>query len=112
MPVVRIVDPSDDRLADYVGLTDVALRTRQEPARALYMAESSSVIRRAVEAGHEPRSFLMEEKWLADLDDVLAGVGAGDHGDIPVFLGHRTCCGRSPGSRCTGARSRRCTGPC
>ena len=87
MPVVRIVDPSDDRLLDYVGLTDVALRTRQEPARALYMAESSSVIRRAVEAGHQPRSLLMEEKWLADLDDVLAHVGAGDHGDIPVFLG-------------------------
>jgi tRNA G18 (ribose-2'-O)-methylase SpoU len=87
MPVVRIVDPSDARLADYVGLTDVALRTRQEPARALYMAESSSVIRRAVEAGHAPRSFLMEDKWLGDLDEVLARVGAGDHGDIPVFLG-------------------------
>ncbi len=74
-------------LTDYVGLTDVALRTRQEPARALYMAESSSVIRRAVEAGHVPRSLLMEEKWLDELDDVLAGVGAGAHGDIPVFLG-------------------------
>ena len=57
MPVVRIADPADDRLADYVGLTDVALRTRQEPARALYMAESSSVIRRAIEAGHRA-SFL------------------------------------------------------
>ena len=87
MPVVRIADPADDRLADYVGLTDVALRTRQEPARALYMAESSSVIRRAIEAGHVPRSFLMEEKWLADLDDVLTEVRAGDHGDVPVFLG-------------------------
>lgn len=87
MPVVRIADPADSRLADYVGLTDVALRTRQEPARALYMAESSSVIRRAVEAGHAPRSLLMEEKWLAELDDVLAHVGAGEHGDIPVFLG-------------------------
>jgi tRNA G18 (ribose-2'-O)-methylase SpoU len=87
MPIVRIADPSDERLADYVGLTDVALRTRQEPARALYMAESSSVIRRAVEAGHRPRSLLMEEKWLADLDDVLEVVGAGEHGDIDVFLG-------------------------
>jgi tRNA G18 (ribose-2'-O)-methylase SpoU len=87
MPVVRIADPSDERLADYVGLTDVALRTRQEPARALYMAESSSVIRRAVEAGHRPRSLLMEEKWLADLDDVLRLVGAGEHGEVEVFLG-------------------------
>ncbi len=87
MPVVRIADAVDERLADYVGLTDVALRTRQEPARALYMAESSSVIRRAVEAGHQPRSFLMEEKWLDEMDDVLSQVGAGVHGDVPVFLG-------------------------
>jgi tRNA G18 (ribose-2'-O)-methylase SpoU len=87
MPVVRIADATDERLADYVGLTDVALRSRQEPARALYMAESSSVIRRAVEAGHQPRSLLMEEKWLDEMDDVLSLVGAGEHGDIPVFLG-------------------------
>ena len=87
MPILRVTDPDDERLADYTRLTDVALRTRVEPARGLFIAESSQVIRRAVAAGHRPRSFLMAERWLADLTDVLETVGAGDAGDIPVYIG-------------------------
>jgi len=60
----------------------VALRARHEPARGLYIAESSTVIRRALGAGHRPRSLLMAEKWLAGLGDVLAVVG-----DVPVYVG-------------------------
>ena len=51
----------------------------------LYMAESSSVIRRAIEAGHRPRSFLMAERWLPDLADLL-GRRAGADGAVPVFV--------------------------
>lgn len=87
MPLIRIVDPRDPALVDYTDLTDVALRSRREPVEGLYMAESMSVIRRAVEAGHQPRSFLMGERWLPDLDDVLRATGAGEHGDVPVFVG-------------------------
>jgi tRNA G18 (ribose-2'-O)-methylase SpoU len=86
VPVIRISDVSDPRLADYVGLTDVALRSRSEPGMGLYMAESSSVIRRAIEAGHRPRSFLMAERWLPDLADLLESVGAGADGAMPVFV--------------------------
>ena len=57
----RIDDPADPRLTDYVGLTDVALRRRTEPERGLYVAESEKVIRRALAAGHRPRSYLMAE---------------------------------------------------
>ena len=39
MPLA-ITDPADPRLADYVSLTDVALRRRTEPERGLYIAES------------------------------------------------------------------------
>ncbi|MFZ4486705.1 MAG: rRNA methyltransferase, partial [Candidatus Nanopelagicales bacterium] len=52
MGIVRITDPADARLADYVSLTDVALRSRHEPSMGLYIAESSEVIRIAVGAGH------------------------------------------------------------
>jgi tRNA G18 (ribose-2'-O)-methylase SpoU len=86
MPVIRVVDAADARLGDYVGLTDVALRSRHEPAKGLYIAESSSVIHRALAAGHRPRSFLMAEKWLPDMADALESSGAGDGGDIPVFV--------------------------
>ncbi|UFU04334.1 RNA methyltransferase [Ruania suaedae] len=88
MPVLTLTaaDLDSDRLADYTRLTDVALRRRLEPERGLFMAESSTVIRRAVAAGYRPRSFLMAPRWLADLEDLLAEVGAGEHGDIPVYL--------------------------
>jgi tRNA G18 (ribose-2'-O)-methylase SpoU len=88
VPLVRITDPADDRLGDYTNLTDVALRSRHEPEKGLYIAESSNVIRRAVEAGHRPRSFLMAEKWLASMAPVIeAAAGADDGGaGIPVFV--------------------------
>lgn len=69
--VVWVDDPGDERVRDYFSLTDVALRRILEPASGLYIAESEKVIRRALAAGHEPRSFLMAERWLEDLADVV-----------------------------------------
>ena len=86
VPVVTLTDPDDDAVADYTRLTDVVLRSRHEPEKGMYIAESSTVIRRAVAAGHRPRSFLMAPRWLDDLDDVMAVVGGGEHGDVPVYL--------------------------
>jgi tRNA G18 (ribose-2'-O)-methylase SpoU len=88
VPLIRITDPADDRLADYLRLTDVALRRRLETERGLYMAESTNVITRAVEAGHRPRSFLMAERWLETMAPVLeAACGAPDGGpEVPVFV--------------------------
>ncbi len=79
-----ITDPRDPRLADYVSLTDVALRRRTEPERGLYVAESEKVIRRALAAGHRPRSVLMAARWLTDLADVVAQARVGG---IPVYAG-------------------------
>ena len=73
-----------DLLADYVGLTDVALRRRAEPERGLYIAESEKVIRRALAAGHRPRSLLMAPRWLVDPADVVAQAEADG---VPVFVG-------------------------
>jgi len=61
----------EHELRDYVGLTDVALRRRREPVEGLFIAEGAKVIRRAVAAGYEVRSLLLEDKWLADLSDVV-----------------------------------------
>lgn len=87
MPVIRITDPLDERLADYSRLTDVALRAKHEPGKGLYIAESSTVIGRALAAGHSPRSFLMAERWLPDLDGLLSAAGAGPQGHVPVYVG-------------------------
>lgn len=85
--LIHLTDPDDERLSDYTRLTDVALRSRSEPAKGLYIAESSTVIRRAVAAGHRPRSFLMAGRWLAGMAEVLDAVGAGPDGPVPVYVG-------------------------
>lgn len=83
--VGRVEDPADPRLGDYTGLTDVALRRRREPAEGLYMAESSTVLERALEAGHRPRSLLLAARWLPDVLPLLARHGVGrSAGDAPV----------------------------
>ena len=81
---IEITDPADPRLADYVALTDVVLRRRTEPERGLYIAESQKVIRRALRAGHRPRSYLMARRWLDDLADLVADAEADG---IPVYFG-------------------------
>ena len=81
MHTVRIDDLGHAGLADYCGLTDVALRRMSEPAGGLYIAESSKVITRAIAAGHRPRSVLVQEQWLAEMELLLAAW------DIPIYVG-------------------------
>jgi tRNA G18 (ribose-2'-O)-methylase SpoU len=65
--VIRIQDPQDGRLTDYLRLTDVRLRTRLEPEHGLFMAEGQKVIRRALGAGYPLRSMLITADRLAAL---------------------------------------------
>ena len=69
---VEISDPGDPRLADYRDLRDVELRKSLEAEHGLFLAEGEKVVRRAVEAGFDARSFLMAPRWVAGLEDVLA----------------------------------------
>ncbi|MFN3706836.1 TrmH family RNA methyltransferase [Microcella sp.] len=71
----------DPALDDYARLTDVALRRAIEPEGGLYLAESLTVIGRALAAGHQPRSVLTSARWLPELEALLAG-----H-DVPVYVG-------------------------
>lgn len=83
MPIL-ITDPTDERLRDFVGLTDVKMRRVLEPEGGLYLAESEKVIRRALAAGHRPRAMLMGERWLTALADV---VEQAEDGGVPVYTG-------------------------
>ncbi|MGP5197024.1 TrmH family RNA methyltransferase [Arthrobacter rhombi] len=82
MPIIRLESAADPRVSDYVALSDAALRQRTDPGRGLYIAESSKVLRRALAAGHVPRSFFLADKWLEGLSDVLQA-----HPDVPAFVG-------------------------
>ena len=68
---LTISDASDPRLADYVSLRDASLRSHLESDQGLFIAEGAKVIRRAIDAGYRPRSFLLAERWLEGLHDVL-----------------------------------------
>ncbi|GAA1917996.1 TrmH family RNA methyltransferase [Nocardioides hwasunensis] len=70
--LVEVSSPDDPRLADYRDLRDVELRKTLEAEHGLFLAEGEKVVRRAVEAGFEARSFLMAPRWLDGLGDVLA----------------------------------------
>jgi tRNA G18 (ribose-2'-O)-methylase SpoU len=78
--VVEISDPADPRLADYRDLRDVELRKHLEAEHGLFLAEGEKVVRRAVEGGYRPRSFLMAPRWLDGLSDVLSAT------DAPCFV--------------------------
>lgn len=79
--LVRLDQADDERLHDYVGLTDMQLRTRTEPEAGLFIAEGEKVIARAVDAGYPMRSMLLSDKWLPVMAPVLERTSA------PVYLG-------------------------
>lgn len=74
--LIEITAADDPRLADYRDLRDVQLRRSLEAEHGLFLAEGEKVVRRAVQAGHRPRSFLMAPRWLDGLADILAASDA------------------------------------
>jgi len=77
----EVTAADDPRLADYIRLRESSLRKQLESEHGLFIAEGDKVIRRAVRAGYRPRSFLLAERWLGSLADVLDAWP-----DVPVFL--------------------------
>lgn len=69
--IVEVSDAMDSRLRDYVDLRDVQMRKLLESERGIFLAEGQKVIRRAIESGNTPRSFLMSRRWVDSLADLL-----------------------------------------
>ncbi len=79
--VIPITDFLDSALDVYARLTENQLVNRACPEEGLFIAESPLVIERALNAGYEPVSFLMEEKHVEhQAKDILARCG-----DLPVY---------------------------
>lgn len=62
--IIEVTDFSDPRLDAYARLTEAQLRNRLEPEKGIFIAESTKVIGTALDAGYQPRSFLMERKHI------------------------------------------------
>lgn len=85
---IRLTSLEDPRLDAYTRLTERELRCVLEPEKGIFIAESAKVIERAVDAGLEPVSFLLGERWvpqLAPLFDRLERERL--ELDVPVFVG-------------------------
>ncbi len=62
--IIEITDFHAPELDIYARLSENQLRTFYEPAPGLFIAESPNVIERALKAGYEPVSLLVEKKHL------------------------------------------------
>src|SRR5258708_38017546 len=68
---IEVRAPADPRLADYVSLTDSALRLSMESRDGVFVAEGEKVIRRALAAGFAARSLLVTSARLARLGSLV-----------------------------------------
>ena len=62
--IVEIQNFSAPELDVFARLTEGQLRSRADPARGLFIAESPKVIERALNAGYQPVSLLMERRQI------------------------------------------------
>ena len=79
--VLEITSLEETALDVYARLTEAQLRARQNPEKGLLIAEGTTVIRHALDAGLEPVSFLMERQHILGKARPLID----EAGDTPVY---------------------------
>ena len=85
MHIIELDDLSRPELAPFARLTEAQLRNRRDPEQGLFIAESPKVIEKALDAGCQPVSFLMERRHI---DGQGRGLLARCEG-VPVYTGDR-----------------------
>lgn len=82
--VIPVVDAADERVSDYIGLTDPELRRRRERGNdaggAFFIAEGVGVVRQLLRSRYRVRSLLVTPQRLAALEPDL------DEVDVPVYV--------------------------
>ncbi len=79
--IIRISTFDDPRLEAVARLTENQLVNREDPEHGRFIAETATVIERALDAGYEPLSFIMEEKYADGIGRRLAERCP----DVPAF---------------------------
>ena len=79
--MIEITDFLEPALDVYARLTENQLLNRENPENAMFIGESPKVIERALDAGYEPVSILVERKHIeGEAKEIIARCG-----DIPVY---------------------------
>ncbi len=89
--IIRISNLNEKEIWPYVSRSEVGLLRCNEPQPGIFVAESPNVIERAINAGYEPVSFLIEEKYLdgSIRDGMVRFELIEKFPDVPVY----TACG-------------------
>ncbi|MCH5279934.1 MAG: hypothetical protein J1E61_00585 [Lachnospiraceae bacterium] len=64
LPIIEVEDLNIKELEPYTCRSEVQLLRYNESDPGIFMAESPNVIRRALDAGYQPISFLMERNMI------------------------------------------------
>ena len=95
--IIEIHDLDLPTLEPYRCTSEVQLLRYYEPKEGIFIAESPKVIRRALSAGYEPISFLVERKYIeGQASDIIAGCG-----DVPVYTAYSDVLTQLTGFRLT-----------
>ena len=79
--ILPITDFSAPELDVYARLSEAQLLNREYPEKGMFIAESPKVIQRALDAGYQPVSFLVEDRHLeTQAKELIERCG-----DIPVY---------------------------
>lgn len=88
--LIFLTDLTSPDLDPYTRLNEAQLFHALEPQPGLFIAESPKVIERALRAGYQPASLLVEEKALerdlADLDHEMAANQTTGLGQTPIYV--------------------------
>ena len=79
--IIEITDFNASELDVYARLNENQLINRHEPEKGLFITESPKVIERALNAGYEPVSFLVEKKHITGEAEYLLSRCEG----VPVY---------------------------
>ncbi len=83
--VKKIQDFSAPELDIFVRLTGAQLRSRLEPEKGIFIAESPTVIEVALASGLEPVALLTDERLLGTLEETIEKCG-----DIPIYCAEKS----------------------
>ena len=78
---IQIRDFNAPELDAYARLTEAQLLNKDHPEDGMFIAESPKVIERALKAGYEPVSFLIEEKDHEELGQQILG----RYPEVPIY---------------------------
>ncbi len=79
--IIEITDLSDPALDPFARMTENQLRCRLHPENSVFVAESTPVIRLALDAGYTPLSLLMERKQIEGAAKEIAA----RCGSVPLY---------------------------